>query len=111
MADASGASLLVTVGTQASLAQLLDRQREGLSSTFLTRLRIGPKLVDAKSVPQLYSGRVRLWQLLLVLLAGLIAVAVAVASTPVGEQWWSDVGPQLAAALADVSSWIQGLFS
>ena len=111
MADASGASLLVTVGTHASLDQLLDRQREGLSSAFLTRLRVGPKLVDAKGVPQLYSGRVRLWQLLLVLLAGLIAVAVAVASTPVGKQWWSDLGPQLAAALADASSWIQGLFS
>lgn len=111
MADASGASLLVTVGTHASLDQLLDRQREGLSSTFLTRLRVGPKLVDAKGVPQLYSGRVRLWQLVLVVLAGLIAVAVAVASTPVGEQWWSDAGPELSAAFADVSSWIQGLFS
>jgi uncharacterized membrane-anchored protein len=111
MADASGASLLVTVGTHASLDQLLDRQREGLSSTFLTRLRVGPKLVDAKGVPQLYSGRVRLWQLVLVVLAGLIAVAVAVASTPVGKQWWSDAGPELSAALADVSSWIQGLFS
>jgi uncharacterized membrane-anchored protein len=111
MADAMGASLLVTVGTQASLDQLLDRQREGLASTFLTRLRVGPKLVDAKGVPQLYSGRVRLWQLVLVLLAGLVAVAVAVASTPVGKQWWSHVGPQLAAALTDASSWIQGLFS
>jgi uncharacterized membrane-anchored protein len=111
LADASGASLLVTVGTQASLDQLLDRQREGLASTFLTRLRVGPKLVDARSVPQLYSGRVRLWQLVLVLVAGLIAVAVAVASTPVGKQWWSHVGPQLTDALTNASSWIQGLFS
>jgi uncharacterized membrane-anchored protein len=93
MADASGASLLVTVGTHASLDQLLDRQREGLASAFLTRLRVAPKLVDARGVPQL------------------IAVAVAVASTPVGKQWWSHVGPQLAAVLTDASSWIQGLFS
>jgi uncharacterized membrane-anchored protein len=107
LADVSGASLVITVGTHASLDELLDGQRDGLASTFLTRLRVGPKLVDAKGVPQLYSGRVRLWQLLLVLLAGLIAVAVAVASTPVGKQWWSDAGPHLTAAL----SWIQGLFS
>ena len=37
--------------------------------------RSGPRVVDAKSVPPLYAGRVRLWHLLLVLLVGLLAVA------------------------------------
>jgi len=105
LADVSGASLIVTVGTHATLDEFLDRQRSGLASTFLTRLRVGPKLVDAKSVPQLYSGRVRLWHLALVVLAGLVALAVAIAATPVGAQWWNDLRPHL----TDVTDWIQGL--
>ena len=88
LADLAGASLIVSVGTHATLTEFLDRQRAGLASTFLTRLRVGPKLVDAKGVPQLYSGRVRVWHLLAVLLAGIVALLVAVAGTPVGQEWW-----------------------
>ena len=59
LADVRGASLIIAVGTHATLDEFLDRQRSGLASTFLTRLRVGPKLVDAKGIPQLYAGRVR----------------------------------------------------
>jgi uncharacterized membrane-anchored protein len=107
LADLSGASLIVSVGTHATLDEFLDRHRAGLASTFLTRLRVGPKLVDAKSVPPLYAGRVRLWHLLLVLLAGLVALCVAVAATPVGQEWWTSVQ----AFLNDLLDRIQGLFS
>jgi uncharacterized membrane-anchored protein len=107
LADAQGAALLIAVGTHATLDEFLDRQRAGLASTFLTRLRVGPKLVDAKGVPQLYAGRVRLWHLALVLLAGFLALGVAVAATPTGGDWWSTVHD----ALSDVLQWIQGLFT
>jgi uncharacterized membrane-anchored protein len=107
LADASGASLIIAVGTHATLDEFLDRQRSGLASTFLTRLRVGPKLVDAKGVHQLYAGRVRLWHLVLVLLAGLIALGVAISATPGGEGWWQD----LQVALSDLFDWIQGLFT
>lgn len=107
LADAAGASLIVTVGTHATLDEFLDRQRAGLASTFLTRLRVGPKLVDAKGVPQLYAGRVRLWHLALVLLTGLLALGVAIGATPVGEEWWG----WLQGAFSDLIDWIQGLFS
>jgi len=107
VADNQGASLIVTVGTHATLDEFLDRQRSGLASTFLTRLRVGPRLVDARSVPVLYAGRVRLWELVLVLLAGLVAVAVAVAATPTGQQWADDLG----AALRPLLDWIEGFFS
>jgi uncharacterized membrane-anchored protein len=105
VADAAGASLLIAVGTHATLDEFLDRQRAGLASTFLTRLRVGPRLVDAKGVPQLYAGRVRLWHLLVVLLAGLLALAVALASTPVGSEWWDE----LRATFPDLVAPIQGL--
>jgi uncharacterized membrane-anchored protein len=107
LADLSGASMIITVGTHATLDEFLDRQRAGLASTFLTRLRVGPKLVDAKSVPALYAGRVRIWHLLLVLLAGLLAVGVAIAATPVGHDWWTSIQN----GLHDLLNWIQGLFS
>ncbi len=107
LADHGGASLIVSVGTHATLTEFLDRQRSGLASTFLTRLRVGPKLVDAKGVPHLYSGRVRPWHLLAVVLAGVLALAVAVAATPVGQEWWDAVQ----AWFADVTDWFQGLFT
>ncbi len=107
VADHQGASLIVTVGTHATLEELLDRQRNGLASTFLTRLRVGPRLVDARSVPTLYSGRVRTWQLLLVLLVGLLAVAGAVALTPQGEQWIDE----LRSALTALPGRLEGLLS
>lgn len=105
LADTAGASLLIAVGTHATLDEFLDRQRSGLASTFLTRLRVGPRLVDAKGVPQLYAGRVRLWHLLVVLLAGLLALAVALASTPVGSEWWDE----LRAGLLTLVTPIRGL--
>ncbi len=107
LADARGAGLLVTVGAHATLEDLLDQQRAGDAGAFLTRLRVGPTLVDARAVSQLYAGRVRLWHLLLVLLAGLLALAVAIAATPVGQEWWSSVS----GSLSDVPDWIQGLLS
>jgi uncharacterized membrane-anchored protein len=107
LADARGAALIIAVGTHATLDEFLDRQRAGLASTFLTRLRVGPKLVDAKGVPQLYAGRVRLWHLAVVLLAGFLALAVALAATPTGSDWSSAVH----GGLSDVLHWIQGLFS
>jgi uncharacterized membrane-anchored protein len=107
LADARGADLIIAVGTHATLDEFLDRQRAGLASTFLTRLRVGPKLVDAKNVPQLYAGRVRVWHLAVVLLAGFLALGVALAATPTGGDWWSAVQD----GLSDVLQWIQGLFS
>jgi uncharacterized membrane-anchored protein len=107
LASLSHASLVVGAGVHASLDDFLDRQRTGLASTYLTRLRVGPQLVDARAVPALYSGRVRAWQLWLALLAGLIAVAAAIGVTPVGQQWFDDLRP----ALTDLLSSVQGLIS
>lgn len=100
LADAADATVIVGVGMHATLEDFLDRQRVGLASTYLTRLKVGHRLVDASAVPYLYSGRVRPWHLLLVMLAGLLALAAAVAVTPVGQEW--------ADQLTDT---IQGLFS
>ena len=98
LADAGHASVIVGVGMHATLDEFLDRQRSGLASTYLTRLKVGPRLVDATALPQLYSGRVRPRHLYVVMLGGLAAMAAAISVTPVGHAWAGD----LAAALNDV---------
>ena len=106
LADAGGASVIVGVGMHATLDEFLDRQRPGLASTYLTRLKVGDRLVDAGSVPLLYAGRVRPRHVFWVLLAGLVAVAAAIAVTPVGQEWTD----HLAGLLADLTDDLQGLF-
>jgi len=98
LADAGDASVIVGVGMHATLDEFLDRQRSGLASTYLTRLKVGPRLVDASALPQLYSGRVRPRHLYVVMLGGLAAMAAALSVTPVGHVWAGD----LAVALSDV---------
>jgi len=95
LADAKGASVIVTAGTHATLVELLDRGRSEMASAFLTRLRLGPKLVDAKAVHRLYRSRVHGWHLLVLLLAGVLAVLVAVGATPVGQDWLDRLGELL----------------
>jgi uncharacterized membrane-anchored protein len=91
LAHGADARVIVEVGTQASLEEFLDRGRSGLASTYLTRLAVGSRIVDAAAVPTLYSGKVRPRHLLLALLLCLVAVAAAIASTPVGHDWAVDL--------------------
>jgi uncharacterized membrane-anchored protein len=65
------------------MVEFLDKGRGGMSSTFLTRLRLGPVLVDAKGVSQLYEGRVRTADLVLLIGAAVAAMlVVGLASAP-----------------------------
>jgi uncharacterized membrane-anchored protein len=82
IAAEKGARLIVSVGSQFNLVEFLDRNRNGMSSTFLTRLRIGEILVDAKGVSRLYRPRPGLRPLLVVIAAGLIALLAVVWTTP-----------------------------
>ena len=95
LADSGDASLIVGVGMHATLDEFLDRRRAGLASTYLTRLKVGPRLVDAAAVPRLYDGQVRPRHLLAVTIAGLVALVAAVGVTPVGQEWAADLGPAL----------------
>jgi uncharacterized membrane-anchored protein len=80
----AGASLIVAVGTHATMVEFLDKGRKGMSSTFLTRLRLGPVLVDAKGVSRLYEGRVRRFDVVLLVAAALVAMmVVAIVARPI----------------------------
>jgi len=107
LADDKGASLIVAVGTHATLVEFLDKGRSGMASTFLTRLRVGGKLVDAKGVSRLYRSRISNLSLFAMLAVGLFALYAALATTQAGTAMLSVVG----ARWDDVWSWIVGLFS
>ncbi len=78
LAFEAGAELIVAVGTHASMVEFLDKGRRGMASTFLTRLRLGPMLVDAKGVSRLYHGRVRQRDMLLLVVSAVAAMVAMV---------------------------------
>ncbi len=72
------ADLIVAVGTHDNLVEFLDKGRAGMASTFLVRLKVGPKLVDAKGVSRLYRTQVRRLDLVMLVLAALAAWLIVV---------------------------------
>uniref|UniRef100_UPI003F6FDEE4 putative cytokinetic ring protein SteA n=1 Tax=Herbidospora sakaeratensis TaxID=564415 RepID=UPI003F6FDEE4 len=107
LADEKGASLIVAVGTHATLVEFLDKGRAGMASTFLTRLRLGSKLIDAKGVSRLYRSRISAASLLLLVATTIVTIGVVLFVSPVGKIWLD--GAQ------DVWNgfifWVVGLFS
>jgi hypothetical protein len=75
------------VGTHYTLEEFLDKGRPGMSSTFITHLRVAGKLVNARGVHQLYHSRISGWSLLLLVLAAAVTVLVAVRSRPPPRSW------------------------
>lgn len=108
LADCHEAALIVTVGIRATLTDLLDRGRGGATaSTFLVRMRVSNKMVDASAVATLYRSRISWWVVLFLVLAAAAAITAALMVADVGgvysdllRQWWNDL-----------VAWVQGLFS
>lgn len=102
MADEKGAELIVALGTHATLVEFLDKGRAGMSSTFLTRLKVGSKLIDAKGVSKLYRPRITNWQVGIMIAAGLLAMLAALASTAAGQTF-------IGLVAANMDAWWHGL--
>lgn len=107
IADHHGASLIVSVGHSASLEEFFDAgRRESNPSTFLTRLKVGTKLVDGKAVATLYRSRGHGGAIALFILAALVAVVAAILVSNQGHdllQWVIDQWNRFAL-------WVQGQF-
>jgi len=82
MAHEKGATLIVSVGAHFNLIEFLDRKRGGMSSTFLTRLKIGERLVDAKGVSRLYNPSSTLAPLAFFAVAFLVLLTILVITSP-----------------------------
>ncbi|MDQ1687026.1 MAG: hypothetical protein QOK42_1, partial [Frankiaceae bacterium] len=89
LADERGAALIVAVGTHATLVEFLDKGRAGMASTFLTRLRVGSKLIDAKGVSRLYRSRISAPSLLLLVVAVLLALTAMITVSPLAHAYAS----------------------
>jgi uncharacterized membrane-anchored protein len=109
LADDKGAEIIVALGTHVTLVEFLDKGRSGMASTFLTRLRVGGKLVDAKGVSRLYRQRISDAQLAGLLFAGLLALAVALAATPAGRTLYTLAGGWLHDAWSVIAQWFKDL--
>lgn len=107
LADHHGASLIVTVGSTVSLDEFFDRgRREDNPAAFMTRLKVGPKLVDAKAVATLYRSRVSGAAIALLVLAALTAVIVALVVSNIG----GEVVDWAVQTWNSFAIWVQGFF-
>ncbi|HEU0089515.1 MAG TPA: putative cytokinetic ring protein SteA [Pseudonocardiaceae bacterium] len=106
LAEAHGATLVITVGFQATLHEFLDRGRSGSNpSTFLTRLRLGSRLVDGRVVAALCRSRVTAGAALLLVSAGLLAALAAILVSGAGSAY----AVLVSNTWHDVVSWLKGL--
>jgi uncharacterized membrane-anchored protein len=106
IADDMGASLIVAVGMHHTAVEFLDKGRAGMASTFLTRLRVDDKIVDAKGVSRLYRSRISATAIIPLVLAAAVTVVVAITILPAGQILLRDLGTQL----ERFWYWLTGLF-
>lgn len=90
-----GADLIVAVGTHANLVEFLDKGRGGMASTFLVRLKVGPKLVDAKGVNRLYRQDISRGLLLLLVLSALAVMFIASYTNPGLRAFFDNLGERI----------------
>ncbi|HEY2043525.1 MAG TPA: putative cytokinetic ring protein SteA [Jatrophihabitans sp.] len=107
IADAGNARLIVTVGIRATLEEFLDAGRGDMASTVLTRLKVGGRLVDAKSTAMLYQTRVSVLSLVAMCAAALLAIAIVLAASSAGETYLHI----LSDGWNHLFAWLRDLFS
>ena len=107
LADAHDAALIVTVGMHTTLTELLDRSHGSAASTFLVRMRVANKVVEAPAVAELYKARISWWAVAFLVVAAIAAIVAALLVSDVSgtygdliRQWWNDA-----------ITWVRGLFS
>jgi uncharacterized membrane-anchored protein len=99
LAYEKGAELLVAVGTHFNLIEFLERNRAGMSSTFLTRLKVGEKLVDARGVSRLFRPRVGLAAFAAFMLAAVATISAVIIASPSLRHMLSLLGDRLRSIL------------
>jgi len=76
LAYSNNVDLIVALGTHSNMIDFLEKGRNGMASTFLVRLKVGAKLVDAKGVNMLYRSSLKLKYVIGIGIAALIPIIV-----------------------------------
>ncbi|WP_040320570.1 putative cytokinetic ring protein SteA [Aeromicrobium marinum] len=105
LADANHAAIIVHAGAPPTLVDFLEQGSGLIGPAFVVRLRAAAKIMDAKAVHHLTTGRISWWPVALLLLAGLVAVGVAIGTTSAGSDLYSTLGDRL----SDLTSALEGL--
>jgi len=106
MADELGAHLIVAVGMRTTLVEFLDKGRPGMASAFLTRMRVGDKIVEPKGVSRLYQSRISASWMVLLIVAAAVTIVAMLYFLPAGPIITRFAEIQLSA----VWHWLTGLF-
>lgn len=100
LADTNGAQQIVTVGGRSGIEEFFDQSEAEIASGFFIDLRCRDKLVSSQVVTEMYRPGISSWQLVWLVLAAVLVMAVAVFFTP----WGSDLA-------AGFGIWKGSLFS
>lgn len=87
MAYHRGTELIVAVGTHSNMIDFLEKGRSGMASTFLVRLKVGSKLIDAKGVSKLYRRNIKFKYLAGIVAAALLPFALIAVTAPATRQY------------------------
>jgi uncharacterized membrane-anchored protein len=77
------AELIVAVGSHTNMIDFLEKGRKGMSSTFLVRMKVGYKIIDAKGVSELYRSKIKFSYIALLLVAALLPLSVVLKTSPI----------------------------
>ncbi len=77
-----GAELIVALGTHSNMIDFLEKGRKGMASTFLVRLKIGARLIDARGVSMLYKSRLKLKYIVALIITALFPVLIIASLSP-----------------------------
>jgi len=87
LAYENDADLIVAVGTHTNMIDFLEKGRKGMSSTFLVRLKVGGKLVDARGVNKLYGSTFKTKYLAFILIAAFIPIFILIFINPITKSF------------------------
>jgi uncharacterized membrane-anchored protein len=104
IADDSEARTVVSAGCDRTLTAMLDTGRAAAAAAFVTRLRVGSRLLDARAVAELHRPRVSGWLVALLMVVAVLVLAAAAWLTPVGQQTVSDLQARLTSVVAGVTA-------
>lgn len=77
-----GAELIVALGTHSNMIDFLEKGRKGMASTFLVRLKIGSRLIDARGVSILYKSRLKMKYIFALIVTALFPVLILASLSP-----------------------------